>query len=152
MKVMELKKCLVELDEVLKQLPKEYIEKIPEDILKGIEEKKDKEYVWKYDKNKELKKQNLDRDTIILLSYLNMEYLLNSKQRDFMQNIHMQNEQKLEFKKKEKYNSDNLFKNNKPETIIQAQSNTNEVAIIQYKESFLKKIINKIKIIFRLHK
>ena len=44
---------------------------------------KDKEYFWKYDEKKPLKEQDVSRDTIAFLSYLNMEYLLNEKQKGF---------------------------------------------------------------------
>ena len=50
---MEYKKCLVELDEVLKHLSKEDLKKIPIHILKAIKEKKDTKYVWKYNETEE---------------------------------------------------------------------------------------------------
>ena len=69
-------KRLVEVNEILNFLSEDDLLKIPEDVRNTIKENMDKQYVWKYDVSKELKEQNLSRDTIILLSYLNMEYLL----------------------------------------------------------------------------
>ena len=66
-------KRLVEVDEILKYLSNEDLVKIPEDVRQAIKDNKDKEYIWKYDISKELKDQGLCKDTIILLSYLNME-------------------------------------------------------------------------------
>ena len=57
-------KRLVEVDEVLKYLSKEDLEKIPEDIRKLIKENKDINYIWHYDETKSLKEQWLNRDTI----------------------------------------------------------------------------------------
>ena len=115
---MEYTKCLVELDEILNYLSVENLAKIPLEIRNSIKEHKNKEYIWKYDKTKELKEQELDRKTIAMLSYLNMEYLLNEEQKEFMQNLHNLNEQKREKEKQEKYNPDNLFKNRKSECHI----------------------------------
>ena len=94
-------KRLVEVDEVLKYLSEEDLSKIPKDIRQLIKDNKDKEYEWEYDDTKPLKDQNLNRDTIAFLSYLNMEYLLNEEQKQLMQEIHEYNEKKLEEAKAE---------------------------------------------------
>ncbi len=147
---MEYTKCLVELDEILNYLSVENLEKIPIEIRNSINEHKDKEYIWKYDETKELKEQELDRKTIAMLSYLNMEYFLNEEQKEFMQNLHNLNEQKREKEKQEKYNPDNLYKN-RTSTTIQETINEN-VAMVEYKESVFKKFLNKIKMLFRKSK
>lgn len=138
---MEYKKCLVELDEILKYLSQEDLAKIPEEIRKAIKEKKDMQYNWEYDESKELKDQNINRKTIAMLSYLNMEYLLNKEQKRFLEELHMANENKNEKEKSKKYGINNIFNNNVKE----------EVALQEVKEkkwyekllSFLKKIIRK---------
>ena len=143
-------KRLVEVDEVLKYLSEEDISKIPEDIRQLIKDNKDKEYVWKYDDTKPLKDQNLNRDTIAFLSYLNMEYLLNEDQKQLMQEIHENNEKKLEGAKAEKYSIDDLFSNKSsiPEEVEQ-KINIQEQSLVECKESFLKKLFNKIKNLFK---
>ena len=138
---MEYKKCLVELDEILKYLSQEDLAKIPEEIRKAIKEKKDMQYNWEYDESKELKDQNINRKTIAMLSYLNMEYLLNKEQKRFLEELHMANENKNEKEKVKKYGINNIFNNNvKEETALQ------EVKEKKWYEkllSFLKKIIRK---------
>lgn len=138
---MEYKKCLVELDEILKYLSQEDLAKIPEEIRKAIKEKKDMQYNWEYDESKELKDQNINRKTIAMLSYLNMEYLLNKEQKRFLEELHMANENKNEKEKAKKYGINNIFNNNvKEETALQ------EVKEKKWYEkllSFLKKIIRK---------
>ena len=108
---MEYEKCLVEVDEVLNHLSKEELNKIPEDVLKGIKKHKDKEYMWKYDESKQLEEQKFDRNTIVILSYINMEYLLSKEQKDLMEKIHELNEQNFANEIQEKYDSKELFKN-----------------------------------------
>lgn len=108
---MKYEKCLVELDEILKHLSNEDLKKIPYEIRKAINEQKDKNYNWKYDEHKELNQQTIDRQTIAMLSYINMEYLLNKEQKLLMHKIHKFNENKAEEEKSKKYNSKNIFKN-----------------------------------------
>ena len=145
---MEDTKCLVQLDEILKYMPTEYLEKIPYDIRNSIMLYKDKEYIWKYDKNKTLKEQELDRKTIAMLSYLNMEYMLNNEQKEYMEKIHRINEQKLEKEKQEKYNLD-VFSKSKVLSTRKEKTSSENVAMIEYKESFFKKIFKKIKNFFK---
>lgn len=111
-----------------------------------IKHNKDKEYFWKYDETKELKDQNLSRDTIALLSYLNMEYLLNEEQKQLMEQIHQSNEKTLEEKREQQYNLNNLFKV-KPDT-IEENINIKRNELIIYKENIFSKILNKLKNFF----
>ena len=145
-------KRLVEVDEVLSYLSEENLNKIPEDVRNLIKENKDKDYTWKFDETKELKDQDLSRDTIIILSYLNMEYLLNEEQKKLMEKIHEFNERKQEKEKQEKYNEDNIFNNKKENFEIQQQKQEQEQvenkSLVEYKDSVFKRIINKIKSFF----
>ena len=92
---MEYSKCLVEVDEVLKYLNPEELIKIPDNVRKAITDNKDKNYEWKYDESKKLEDQNLNRKSIAILSYLNMEYLLNDEQRKLMEQIHRAKKKEL---------------------------------------------------------
>ena len=58
--------------------------------------------------------QTLDIDTVAILTYINMEYLLNKKQKQHIKQILRKDEVILEKKKREMYNPDNLFKQNRP--------------------------------------
>ena len=102
--MIDYKKRLTEVYEILKNLEKDDYEKIPKEILQVIEENKDNTYEWKYDQTKELQNQNINEDTIAILSYININYLLNEKQKQFMEQIHKLNEKQLEEAKKKKYN------------------------------------------------
>ena len=135
---METAKCLVELDEILKHLSKENLEKIPYEIRKKIHDEKDNNYIWNFDNTKPLSEQNINRKTIAILAYLNTEYLLSEEQKKFMKKIYRNNEQKLEQAKREKYNSENIFKKQ------------NEVNLIEVKkEKWYKKIFMFIRKIFK---
>lgn len=141
---MEYQNCLVELDEILNYLSKEDLMKIPKELINGIKSYKSKEYIWKYDKTKPLMEQQLNRKTIAMLSYINMEYLLNNEEKELIQKIHELNEQKLEKAKQEKYNPNVLFNNTK-------NNNTySEVSLINVKEDkWYEKIFSFIKNLFK---
>ena len=140
--MVEYSKILVEVDEILNYLSYENLIKIPENIRKAIKENKDKEYVWKYDKSKTLLQQNLNRDTIAFLSYLNMEYLLNNEQKELMEQIHKLNQINIEREKEEKYNPDMIFKkdneikNNKSDMVVYKEENIFTKLIDRIKNMF----------------
>ena len=142
---MEYEKCLVEVDEVLNHLSKEELNKIPEDVLKGIKKHKDKEYMWKYDESKRLEEQRFDRNTIVILSYINMEYLLSKEQKDLMEKIHELNEQNFANEIQEKYDSKDLFKT-KTNTNVE---NENAIAKLENNKLY-NKMFSFIKRIFKL--
>ena len=69
-----------------------------------------------------------------------------SKVLNEINNILAENEKKYEEELREKYNPDDIFKN---EIMVEKTSKNNE--LIEYKETFLKKIINKIKGIWHIN-
>lgn len=142
----EINKRLVEVDEVLGYLNTKELEKIPKEIRQMIKSNKDKNYIWKYDKSKKLKEQNLSRDTFAFLSYLNLEYLLNEEQKKIVEQMHMENERKEEIRKREIYKTEDLFNKNE----IKIKKQTDEFEMVKYKENILKGIINKIKNILKI--
>ena len=142
--MIDVNKRLVEVNEVLLQLPEEDKVKIPEEVILNIRNKMDKDYVWKYDEQKELSEQGLSRDTIAILSYINLEYLLNEEQKNLMNEIYRNNEIKMQKEMQEKYNPDNIFKNKQKQIVVE---NTNLPVEIK-KETFFKKLISFIKGLF----
>jgi hypothetical protein len=137
-------KRLVEVDVILNHLKESDYNKIPKKIIEIIKQNKDKEYIWNYDETKELKEQNVSKDTFAIVSYINTNYLLNEQQKNFVEKLYKYNQQKLNNIKKEKYNVDNIF-NKKNEVTVKGDIVTKEnMQMLEYKESFFRKIINKI--------
>lgn len=138
---MEYTKSLVEVCEVMKYLDEKEIEKIPIDVINMINDNKDNSYQWTYDETKELKDQKLSRTTIAIISYINMEYLLNERQKEYMNNLHRENQVKLENKKMQDYNYNNIFKNKIKEPKIEKQALI-KVDEEKWYEKLLKKLRN----------
>lgn len=109
--MIDYKKRFVEVDEIIKYLPKKEFSKIPSNLIDLIGKNKDSKYIWKYDNNKKLEEQNIHKDTIAILSYINMKYILEDDQKMLMKNLHCFNEMKSEKLKREKFNPKTIFKN-----------------------------------------
>lgn len=97
---MEYKKCLVQVDEVLRFLQEEDLNKIPLEVRKAISTSKDKNYIWHYDESKSLSEQDLDIKSVAILSYLNMEFLLTKEQKELLKLMHEFNEKHIKPKNK----------------------------------------------------
>jgi len=139
--VIEYNKRLVEVDEILKHLSKSDYNKIPEEIKEAIEKNKDKTYKWKYDDAKKLKEQDVPDDTIAILSYINMEYLLNEEQKKFVESLHELNEKNNIINSN--YNTD-IFYNKSNKVTDRCQ----ELVVEKKTQSFLQKLRNFISKLF----
>ncbi len=143
---MEDRKILTQVYEILKFLSEDEFNKIPIEIIKMIEENKDNNYIWKYNDKIPLKNQNIDRGTVAVLSYININYLLDTEQRKNIEDIILYNEKKAESLKREKYDPNKMFNKYKLNN-SNAEININaDLAITKTKkDNIIIKIVNKIK-------
>lgn len=75
---------------------------------------------------------------------LNLQYWCeNEDEKERLKKIYAQNEKKYQDMIQEKYNIDNIFKKNE-EIIENKQEQKSNMQIVEYKNSALKRIINKI--------
>lgn len=139
-----LDKRLTEVEYILKKLDKEHINKIPKEIWDYIKENKDESYIFNYDSSKNLVEQNLSINTISILTYINIKYLLNEDQKKEMIELLRIDESVAENEKAKLYNSSNLFKKKEIKQ-------TEEISLIEVKKekwyervfSFFKNIFNR---------
>lgn len=137
-----------EVYEILNLLEDEYKNRVPEKVIEFFERERDEKYNPIIEIDVPLDKQNLKRETMVLLAILNMNYWCdNEDEKQEMLKSFNENEVSKKLKEKElaeKYNPDNLFKKNEIHEVIE------EVAMVEYKEpNFIQKIISKIKSLFR---
>ena len=134
---------------VINNLIKEDYEKIPKEYIKFLKENCNNEYGFEYDSSKSFKEQELLDDTKYILFGLFEKFGSTELQQKEIKAFKNNYYRKLDEEKKTKYNTDIFQDRNKhkqekyKENII-----TNEVAMVEYKESLYRKIINKIKEIF----
>lgn len=136
--MVDINKRLVEVETILQKLDATYKNKIPNELWEYLKQNKDNDYSFYYDEENSLINQKLNIDTVAILTYINMEYLLNENQKQDIKQILTNDEAISEQKKKELYNPDNLFKNRANKVEI----TENSVAMVEYKEPIFIKIRN----------
>lgn len=126
-----------ELYEVLRYMDKPTVMKIPESILRNILEKRNKEFETRIDKNDLFKEENMSKEAVDILCWLEYKFLMseeNKKEIDKIKN------RKLKEMENKNYDLNNLFK--KKEI---AEAHINNIQLIEKKEkSWLKKILDNI--------
>jgi len=135
-------KVFKELSEIFKYIPEEQMKKIPDEIIKRIEEKKDNEYNYEVIHIEDFQNQNMLKETRAILAVLYRDYWASEEERK-----EIKEQERLEY-----INTDNELSNNNKEIFIKNDKkieNEAKNAIIVYKESFIRKIIKKIMSFFK---
>lgn len=103
-------KVIAELKEILKNMDKSLINKIPVNLINAINNFNSNKYKFKYNRNKKLCEQDLQEETKNILLYIWIKYISNNEQRLKYYNERNKYFKKIEIKKKELYSSDIVFK------------------------------------------
>ena len=138
-----------EVYSILNFLGESYIKKLPVSLFNMIKEEKREDYNPKYDSKINLEQQNIKRETLSMIALFHLNYWCNSdEEKNELKTLFKTNEEKHQAEIREKYNPDNLFKKHNQENDVEENIIQNQVAIVEYKESFVRRFINKIKNIF----
>lgn len=138
-----------EVLEILKYCPKSDVEKIPTKFIELLEKNKIENLKVTIDPNKDIFSQEVCEETIIAMFIIYRDYWATQEEKNEIDKILKENQIKLA----EKFNYENLFKNKEDKCKIeQGKKERNSVAMIEYNENFIKKIINIIKKIFKKQK
>lgn len=132
------KKALKELLVILKYIPKIEYEKLPEDLIKMININADPSYDFCIDEKKDIKDQNISELTKAMLENFYRDYWVTDIERKKIIEEEYIKRDKLEKQKKEKYNPDDIFKNNKKK--LNYKRKEEESLIIIKKESWINKV------------
>ena len=135
---------------ILDNLIKEDYDKIPKEYIEFLAANCNKDYEFYYDNSKTFEEQELLDDTKYILFGLFEKFGATELQKEKIKAFKNSYYIKMEEEKKEKYNVD-IFQNRnnfKQEQNIEENTNKNVVALMEHKDSIIKKIINKIKSIF----
>lgn len=139
----EIGKRLVEVEIILRKLDEQYINKIPQEIWEYIEKNKDNQYEFYYNENKTLIEQNFCIDTVSILTYINIEYLLEGEQKKEILEILKKDELINEIEKCKNDNLNELFKKRK-------ESKNEQLSLVEVKKDrWYEKIFEFIKKMFR---
>lgn len=139
--------------DILNHMDKTYIDRIPRKFIEFLENNKSSNYISNLDHSKKINEMNLKEKTKDILATIYMNYWCNPQQKAKYNDLLKQNEKKYQDELRKKYNPDNIFKNDR-ESQYTKQGNefvSNNISMIEHKESVFKKIINKIKSIFYIN-
>lgn len=130
---------------VVSNLVKEDYEKIPKEYIKFLKENCNNEYELIYDTSKSFNEQELLDDTKYILFGLFEKYGATEIQKAKINAYKINYRNQLEKQKIEKYNSNDIFKNEQGKNI---EENVIPTEMIVYKENIFKKLIIMIKRFF----
>lgn len=141
----------VDISVIISMMPTEMKSKISNSFINFIENNKSNNYVSNINPKIPLKQQNIRKETKEMLGIIYRDYLCNDEERINLLQEEKRELTKLETEKREIYNPDNIFKKNNLKENNEENSIKNEVSIVEYKESIIKRIITKIKNLFHIH-
>ena len=128
-----------ELYEILSLMDKATVMKVPIDILNTIKEQRNPEYQTNIDKTDIFNENNVKKETIDLLCYLDYHYWMDENKKSEVDRIRRQKFEEEEKKKLEQYNPNDLFKKVEKEKMPENNTST---ALIEYKESIFERFKN----------
>lgn len=131
-------KAYTEVVAVLNNLADEEYSKIPKQEIEFYKNNMDKEYKYTLDPEKSLSEQNISIEANAILVAIFRDYFASEKQKETLNKILVDNQKKAEKEKEQKYNPYNIFSKTNEE-------NKTDTAMVEYKESILKRILGKIK-------
>lgn len=120
-----------EILEILKHIPIEDYNKIPKSEIELFESYADNTHTFDYDTNKTLEEQNVSDITKGIIILLFRDYWSTELQRKKIIAKQNYDRNKLEEKKKEKYNPDNIFSNQHKIYPIENKENNQELALME---------------------
>lgn len=144
-------KAYKEVIEILKNVPKESVNKIPKEIIEIFNTNMNKDYKFKIDENSSFEEQNLLEETKAIFANIFRDYWATPYQKEKIEEKEKNDRLKVEEEKREKYNIDEIFK--KRNIINQQKIEENKVTNLPIeikKEKFNQKLINFIKRILKM--
>lgn len=136
-----------EVYEVINLMSYDLKSKIPQKFIDLIKNQRDKEYKPQIERGIPLEKQNLREETIGILAFLKLNCFCNEDEKKQFMKLLNENEKKFQEEMNQKYNSQDIFKKDKPEENKETETIKNEIQIIENKENIFKRIK---RVIFKL--
>ena len=143
------REAFAEVLEVIKNSNQRILEKIPKKFITFLNENKDNNYIVKIDFTDENWDDSIKQETQAILALIYRDYIVSQEERARLLTEEKEEQIRIENELREKYNPDNLFQKTRPSKKAE-EVMTEDVAMVEYKESIFKRFINKIKSIFKM--
>ena len=143
-------RAYTEVLELLKHIPEDELERIPKSEIQFYEDNCDKNYKYEYNQDLAVDQQTISKEANTVIVALYMNYFANEKQKGIIEKILKQNSIEEEKVKNEKYDVNKIFEKNQQEHNGGVQDKEKlPVDISKSEDNLIKKIINKIKSLFK---
>ena len=144
------RQAYTEIDNFIELLDEYNRNKVPKKLREYFKKEKDDTYTKTINPNIPIKEQNLKEETLALIAALNLQYWCeDEEEKRRLKKVYSDNEIKYQQQLRKMYNSDDMFriKNKK----VELSNPNNELSIVEYKKSIVKRIISKIKRILHIN-
>lgn len=138
------RKAYKELYEVIKQLSKNEIEKLPNDFIMKIHENMDTDYEFIYDESVGILEQNFMVETKALIIEMYRRFLVEDSQNEYWKEYDKKCFNAIEEEKRAKYDPNKLFENPNNKETQDIQEEKIETSLVKVEENFFKRILNKL--------
>lgn len=147
-----LEKDFTEVNQVIKHMEKNDIDKISPNFLKMIENNMDNSYDFIYDENKKVYEQNLSKNARIIISIIYIKYLATEEEKNFYYGKLLE-DKKLDEKQ---FSNENMFKKDVKEKYTNKNTSydsnikdNQELSLVEKNEKWYKKVYDKLKNLFK---
>lgn len=141
------KNAYKEVLEIMKYLPKKDLDKIPKEKIEYFERNQNVNHDFEFDVSVSLEKQNISREANSIILNLYNDYFLSDKQKEKLAGVLEFYEKKYQEEQREKYNPDNIFKDN--EKINNSENDaSNNLPVETGKKNMFMKVIEFFKKLF----
>jgi len=131
----EYREAIVEILDILDNSDEEIYEKIPSELIEFWKKNKSDTYKPKLDHSKPLNQMELKEKTKAIIGMIYLNYLCDTKEKEEIRKIIMDNEKEYQSKLREKYNPENIFR----EKDFNKSEDENK-KLIKYEETIIGKI------------
>lgn len=139
-------KAYTEVLEIISYFPQEEYNKIPKEKIVFYKENMDRDYKFTINPEIDLAEQNISKEASAIIITIFRDYFATTEQKEKLEEIIRLNEKKSEIEKREKYNSNDIFKNNGKTGDIKQKESSLPIEI--KKDNFFKRFIEYIKKMF----
>ena len=138
------REAFTEVNEILKYLSEDLLNKIPKEFIDSIKENMSTSYILKYDNTKGINEQNLKQETRAILSVIYRDYICDENIKKEI--IQKDRKEWFDLETKKEHGNIDVFPQ-KP--IKNLNTKENEALQVVKKQNIIIKIIEKIKIMWR---
>lgn len=134
-----------EVDEFLDLIGKDYINKLPPKLRAFFKEEKDKSYIKGLKSDVPIKEQGLKDETLAIIALLNLRYWCKDEsEKKRLKEIYNQNEKNYQKYIQDSVKKNQTFNSNINMNVEYKETKEENVAIINYNNNIIRKLINNI--------